>query len=51
VGAVFAPRIVFPQALQRAVPHYRRVVREELESPLLADTTNFQKSKHRKRAV
>jgi hypothetical protein len=33
-------RIVFPPSMQRVVPDYERVVHEELESPLLADTLN-----------
>jgi hypothetical protein len=33
-------RLVFPQALRRAVAAYQTVVHEELESPLQADTIN-----------
>lgn len=33
-------RVVFPQALQRVISEYEGVVREELESPMLADTVN-----------
>jgi hypothetical protein len=40
VTPAWTVRIVFPPALQRVISEYKRVVREELESPMLADTVN-----------
>jgi hypothetical protein len=40
VTPAWTVRIVFPPPLQRVISEYEGVVREELESPMLADTLN-----------